>query len=131
MHSFDRAHPLLLVGSEYANLITAIELVHLGPAGVPAAVKTQLGWAPQGTDGLLQHQVRTQQCLWASVGSARDYIYQHVEHLWQLNVLAYQSEKLVMRFRQDQEVVETLEAKTLVMFHTMPPPSFRSEAHHP
>eukprot|EP00064_Thunnus_orientalis_P016010 superscaffoldBa00003085_g16073 len=127
-----RAHPLLLVGSDHANLITAPEPVRLGPAGGPATVHTQLGWALQGPDGLPQYQVRAQQCLWAAVGPTTsddiyqhvEYIYQHVECLWRLDMLPYRSDKLVTRSWQDQEAVGTLEAKT-ERVTILPPPDPR------
>ncbi|XP_065102634.1 uncharacterized protein [Paramisgurnus dabryanus] len=110
--SFDKVQPLLLIGSDYPNLITAKEPIRIGPAGGPAAVNTQLGWVLQGPDGLLSHQVPTQQCLFTSLSPIPDPVYQHVERLWQLDVLPYRSEKLVTRSKQDQRAINMLETKT-------------------
>ncbi|XP_067308995.1 uncharacterized protein [Pseudorasbora parva] len=110
--SFDNVQPLLLIGSDYPNLITGKEPIRLGPAGGPAAVRTQLGWVLQGPDGLLPHQVPAQQCLFTSLTPIRDPVYQHVERLWQLDVLPYRSEKLVTRSKQDQAAVNMLETRT-------------------
>lgn len=43
-----RVQPTLLIGSDFAHLITPIEPVRLGPPGGLAAVKTHLGWMLQG-----------------------------------------------------------------------------------
>ncbi|XP_048056054.1 uncharacterized protein LOC125274030 [Megalobrama amblycephala] len=110
--TFDKVQPLLLIGSDYPNLITAKEPIRLGPAGGPAAVRTQLGWVLQGPDGLLPHQVPSPQCLFTSLTPIRDPVYQHVERLWQLDVLPYRSEKLVTRSKQDQAAVNMLETRT-------------------
>lgn len=100
--SFSKIQPLLLIGSDYPGLITAKEPTRLGPDGGPAAVHPQLGWVLQGQDGLLPHQISPQQCLLTSLSSVRDPILQEVERLWQLDILPYRKEKLVMRSRQDQ-----------------------------
>lgn len=84
--SFNKAYPLLLIGSDYTSLITAKEPICLGPASGPAAVHMQLGWVLQGPDGLLNHQIPVQQCLFTAVTSSQDCIYQHVERLWQLDM---------------------------------------------
>lgn len=59
----DKAHPLLLIGSDYPHLITPIAPVLLGPSGGPAAVRTRLGWTVQGPAKLVHYQLQSQQCL--------------------------------------------------------------------
>ncbi|KAL0151615.1 hypothetical protein M9458_051478 [Cirrhinus mrigala] len=110
--SFSKVQPLLLIGSDYPGLIAAKEPIRLGPDGGPAAVHTQLGWVMQGPDGLLPHQLSPQQCLLTSLSAVRDPILQQVERLWQLDILPYRNEKLVVRSRQDQLAMELLESRT-------------------
>lgn len=112
LQPFERAQPLILIGADHTSLITAKEPIRLGPTGGPAAVHTQLGWALQGPDGLLQHQVPTQQCFLTTLSSPPDDLYKHVEQLWKPDVLPYRSDKLVTRSRQDNEAVEILESMT-------------------
>ncbi|KAI2647089.1 Gag-Pro-Pol polyprotein [Labeo rohita] len=110
--SFNRVQPLLLIGSDYPTLITPKEPIRLGPAGGPVAVRTQLGWVLQGPDGLLPHQVPSPQCLFTSLTPLRDPVYQHVERLWQLDVLPSRSEKMITRSKQDQMAVDMLETRS-------------------
>ncbi|KAJ8411282.1 hypothetical protein AAFF_G00172880 [Aldrovandia affinis] len=63
----NQVQPLLLIGSNYAHLITPIEPVHLGPPGGPAAIKTQLSWTLQGPSKFLKYSLAPQQCLLTSV----------------------------------------------------------------
>ncbi|XP_026112361.1 uncharacterized protein LOC113091129 [Carassius auratus] len=110
--SFARVQPLILIGSDYPTLITPKEPIRLGPAGGPVAVRTQLGWVLQGPDGLLPHQIPSSQCLFTSLTPLRDPVYQHVERLWQLDVLPSRSEKVITRSKQDQMAAYMLETKT-------------------
>ncbi|KAI2646026.1 hypothetical protein H4Q32_024548 [Labeo rohita] len=110
--SFNRVQPLLLIGSDYPTLITPKEPIRLGPAGGPVAVRTQLGWVLQGPDGLLPHQVPSPQCLFTSLTPLRDPVYQHVERLWQLDVLPSRSKKMITRSKQDQMAVDMLETRS-------------------
>ncbi len=110
--SFDRVQSLILIGSDYLTLITPKEPIRLGPAGGPVAVRTQLGWVLQGPDGLLPHQVPSPQCLFTSLTPLRDPIYQHVERLWQIDVLPSRSEKVITRSKQDQMAADMLETRT-------------------
>ncbi|KAI2647359.1 DNA polymerase II large subunit [Labeo rohita] len=110
--ALDKAHPLLLIGSDYSHLITPIAPVLLGPSGGPAAVRTRLGWTVQGPAKLVHYQLQSQQCLNISVVSPSNELFKNVQQLWQLDVLPYKNEKLVTRSKQDQEAINLLEAKT-------------------
>nr|XP_055027021.1 uncharacterized protein LOC129416681 [Misgurnus anguillicaudatus] len=108
-----QAQPLLLIGSDYPHLITAIEPVRLGPPGGPAAVKTRLGWTLQGPSKFLANQLSPKQCLFTSVMSPEAELFNNVQKLWQMDTLPYKSEKLITRSRQDAEAVKMLEEKTV------------------
>lgn len=108
---FNKVQPLVLIGADNTHLIIAKEPVRLSPSGGPAAVHTELGWALQGPDGLAPHQVATT-CYFTCCRPAPDDLYKHVERLWQLDVLPFKSERMVMRSRQDQEAVNLLEERT-------------------
>lgn len=113
LRDLNRVHPVILIGSDYPELITPIEPVRLGPPGGPAAVNTKLGWTLQGPTRLVQQQLQSSQCLHVSTFSPSAELFQHVERLWQLDVLPYRSEKLVTRSRQDKEAIALLEQKTV------------------
>lgn len=81
--------PLLLIGADYTHLITATEPLSLGPKGGPVAIHTALGWVLQGPDGSQSHAAS---CYFTTYGPTTDDIYQHVERLWQLDVLPFCSE---------------------------------------
>ena len=115
LQTLSQVHPVLLIGSDYPHLITPIEPVRLGPPGGPAAVRTRLGWTLQGPTKLVQQQLQPQQCLHVSTFSPSAELLQHVEKLWQLDVLPYRSEKLVSRSRQDKEAIDLLEERTVRM----------------
>lgn len=102
----------MLIGSDHVHLITAIEPVRQGAKGGPIAIHTALGWALQGAEGCDPNQTSVPQCLFLSVASPEDLLYQNVERLWQLDVLPYRSEKVVTRSREDQEAIKLLEDKT-------------------
>ncbi|CAM4529069.1 unnamed protein product [Leuciscus chuanchicus] len=87
--SFKDIVPLLLIGSDHPHLVTPVEPVIFGPPGAPVAVRTSLGWTLQAD------------------------IYQHVERLWQLDVLPWRSEKASTRSRQDKEALECLDKQTV------------------
>lgn len=59
--------------------------------------------------------------------TTRDGIFQEVEHLWQLDVLPYQSKKLAVGFRQVHRAVDNLKAKPVRVpiydIASMPSPS--------
>ncbi len=113
LQSLDRVHPLLLIGSDYPQLITPIEPVRLGPPGGPAAVNTKLGWTLQGPAKYVKGNISSTQCLLTSTLSPSEELSRHVERLWQLDTLPYRSEKLVTRSKRDQEAVKLLEEKTV------------------
>lgn len=112
LQSFNKAQPLLLIGSDYPHLITPVAPVLLGPPGGPAAVKTRLGWTLQGPTKHIKQQSTQSQCLHISTHSPTSELLQNVERLWQMDVIPYRSEKLVTRSRQDQEAVHLLETTT-------------------
>ncbi|KAK7915538.1 hypothetical protein WMY93_011299 [Mugilogobius chulae] len=110
--TMNRVRPLLLIGSDYPHLITPVAPVRLGRHGGPAAVRTTLGWTLQGPIKNVKQPPTTQQCFHISTMSPAVEILQNVEKLWQLDILPYRSEKLVVRSRQDQEAMQLLETKT-------------------
>lgn len=113
LQSLDRVCPLLLIGSDYPQLITPIEPVRLGPPGGPAAVNTKLGWTIQGPTKYIKRCISSSHCLLTSTHSPSEELSRHVERLWQLDMLPYRSEKLVTRSKRDQQAVNLLEAKTV------------------
>ncbi|KAE8289495.1 hypothetical protein D5F01_LYC11197 [Larimichthys crocea] len=113
LHSFNQAQPLLLIGSDYPHLLSPVEPVHLGPPGGPAALKTLLGWTLQGPAKVLKHQASTPQCLLTNTLTPSAELLSHVTRLWQMDVLPYQNEKLIIRSKQDTAAVRMLEEKTI------------------
>lgn len=53
-----------------------------------------------------------QQCLFMSIVCPNDVLYRNVEKLWQLDVLPYRNEKLVVQSREDQEAIKLFECRT-------------------
>ncbi|KAK7881024.1 hypothetical protein WMY93_030613 [Mugilogobius chulae] len=100
--------PLLLIGADCTHLITAKEPVRAGPKGSPTAIHTSLGWALQGPDRMVSTAAS---CYFTSLTQAPDNLYQHVERLWQLDVLPYRNEKLAVRSHLDQEAINILETR--------------------
>lgn len=111
--NLEAVRPVLLIGSDYPHLITAVEPIRLSPPGGPAAIKTRLGWTLQSPVQHLQHEVSGQQCLFTSMAPPKTDLLKQVERLWQIDVLPWQSEKMSIRSRQDQEAVKILESKTV------------------
>lgn len=111
LQTLDRVHPVLLISSDCTHLIIPIEPVQSGPPGGPAAVRTLLGWTLQGPAQGIKHSLNAPQCLFTSTSSSID-LFSHVEKLWQMDMLPYHSEKLVMRSRQDQEAIHLLQEQT-------------------
>lgn len=109
----NEAQPLILIGSDYPHLITPVEPVRLGPPGGPAAVHTRLGWTLQGPSKFLQPLLQPQQCLFVSCLSSEAELFSQVEKLWKLDILPYQSEKVVTRSRQDTDAIRILQEKTI------------------
>ncbi len=73
---------------------------------------TALGWALQGTEESTPSHSSVHQCLFVSTACPDDLLYRNVEKLWQLDILPYRNEKLVVRSREDQEAIKLLECKT-------------------
>ncbi|XP_026219876.1 uncharacterized protein LOC113164689 [Anabas testudineus] len=113
LQSLHCVRPVLLIGSDHPHLITPIEPVRLGPPGGPAAVKTRLGWTLQGPAQGLRYRLSEQQCLFTSTLSPSADIYNHVEKLWQMDILPWRSEKACTRSRQDKEALALLEQRTV------------------
>lgn len=111
MRNLDNVRPVLLIGSDYPHLITPIEPVRFGPPGGPAAIKTRLGWTMQGPVQHLQSETNEQHCLFIATSSPETDLYQHVERLWQMDVLPWRSEKNSTRSRQDHEAIALLDEK--------------------
>ncbi len=109
---FEQVKPLILIGADHPHLLTPIEPVRLGPPGGPAAIRTRLGWTLQGPAHFIQGTACRQQCLFTSVSPQTTELMRNVEKLWQIDVLPFQSEKLVVRSKQDKEAMELLEVKT-------------------
>ncbi|XP_061733574.1 uncharacterized protein LOC133536902 isoform X1 [Nerophis ophidion] len=112
LQTINDAQPLLLIGSDNPHRVTPVEPVRLGPPGGPAAVHTRLGWTLQGPTSLLNHQLSTQQCLFTTCTPPESELLNHVERLWQLDILPYRSERLITRSKQDDQAVRILEQKT-------------------
>lgn len=93
LQNFSKVQPLLLIGADCTHLITAKGPVRFGTRGGPTAVHTALGWALQGPDGLASHATS---CYFTTLKPVPDYLYQHAERLWQLDVLPFRSERLAV-----------------------------------
>lgn len=112
IEQFAQVKPLILIGADNPHLLTPIEPVRLGPPGGPAAIHTRLGWTLQGPARLVQQTLPGQQCLFTTVSPKTTELMANVQKLWQMDVLLFQSDKVVTRLKEDQEAVEMLEAKT-------------------
>ncbi|XP_073718037.1 uncharacterized protein [Misgurnus anguillicaudatus] len=112
LEQLDKVHPVLLIGSDCPHLITPIQPVKLGPPGGPAAVRTRLGWTLQGPTQELSSHLSPEQCFFTSLRPIND-LYANVERLWQMDVLPYQSEKVITRSRQDKESIQLLQENTV------------------
>ncbi|XP_026105544.1 uncharacterized protein LOC113077350 [Carassius auratus] len=112
LQQLDKVHPVLLIGSDCPHLLTPIEPVRLGPPGGPAAVRTCLGWTLQGPTEELSSPLSPDQCFFTSLQPVND-LYANVERLWQMDVLPYQSEKVITRSRQDKESIQLLQENTV------------------
>ncbi len=113
IQSFDKIHPLLLIGADQPHLITPIEPVNLGPPGGPAAIKTRLGWTLQGPAKLLLNPLYPQQVLLISLSSKQTELMRNVAKLWELDILPYRNKKQVTRSREDQVALEILNQGTV------------------
>lgn len=109
----EQVHPVLLIGSDYPHLITRIEPVRLGPPGGPAATKTRLGWMLQDPAQISKLWSMPPQCYFSLSKAATNNLFSHVERLWQMDVLLWQSPKARTRSKQDQYAVDLLKAETV------------------
>ncbi|XP_039514870.1 uncharacterized protein LOC120469772 [Pimephales promelas] len=112
LQPFHKVRPLVLIGSDQVHLITAKEPIRQGSKGGPVAVCTALGWALQGAEMSITGQEPVQQCFFISTDHPDDLLYRNVERLWQLDVLPFRNEKLVVRSRQDKEAMQLLASET-------------------
>ena len=88
LQPIDMVCPLVLIGSDYAHLITATEPVLMGPPGGPLAVHTRLGWALQRPANLIQTQHAT-----PFVTSFKSELLRNVERLWEIDTFPYANER--------------------------------------
>ncbi|XP_067660546.1 uncharacterized protein [Haliotis asinina] len=111
--SIYNAQPVILIGSDYADLILPQEPVHFGPKGAPVAVHTRLGWSLQGqADMHLPRMSQTvEQCLLTSSVHRDPELWRNVEKLWQVDAVP-NGTKDVTRSKQDKQALETLETFT-------------------
>ncbi|XP_039534154.1 uncharacterized protein LOC120483252 [Pimephales promelas] len=112
LQSVDKVKPLLLIGSDMPHLLTPIQPVRRGAEGSPVAICTKLGWVLQGPMCPIQPPKGQQQCLHLMTAPARDELHQHVERLWQIDILPY-NEKLITRSKQDQQSYKLLQSATV------------------
>ncbi|XP_073724410.1 uncharacterized protein [Misgurnus anguillicaudatus] len=112
LQSFHNVRPLVLIGSDHVHLITADRPVRRGLKGGPVAMHTALGWALQGAEDCMPSHESVQQCLFVSTDCPNDLLCRNVEKLWQLDILPYRNEKLVVRSKEDQEAIKLLESRT-------------------
>ena len=112
LKSFNKVRPLVLLGSDHVHLITATEPTRRGSNGGTIAFHTALGWALQGSERCVPEQTSVTQCFFTSFASPDDLLYRNVERLWQLDVLPFRNEKMVVRSREDQDAMNLLETKT-------------------
>ncbi|XP_067219120.1 uncharacterized protein [Chanodichthys erythropterus] len=110
---FNKVQPLLLIGSDYPQLITPNCPIRMGPLGSPIAVHTLLGWTVQGPTTFLQQPSNVSSCLHTAFLSPTQELRQHVERLWQLDILPPRNEKEIVRSRQDKAAFVMLEEKTV------------------
>ncbi|KAM9744816.1 uncharacterized protein ACNS7B_009326 isoform 1-T1 [Menidia menidia] len=113
LHSFTLVQPLLLIGSDYPDLLVPIEPVHVGPPGGPMALKTLLGWTLQGPAKAVRHRSSMSTCMFISTPAPSAELIQNVSKLWQMDVLPYRNEKLVTRSKHDASAINLLEKKTI------------------
>ncbi|KAL0199202.1 hypothetical protein M9458_007742, partial [Cirrhinus mrigala] len=113
LQTFIKVQPLLLIGSDYPQLITPNCPIRMGPLGSPIAVHTLLGWTIQGPTTFLQQPSNVSSCLHTTLLSPTQELRQNVERLWQLDILPLRNEKEVVRSRQDKAALALLEQKTV------------------
>ncbi|KAI4901563.1 hypothetical protein NFI96_009437 [Prochilodus magdalenae] len=109
LQSFHNAQPLVLIGSDNVHLITATEPVRQGNKGGPIAIHTGPYKGPKLVFEI-HHQCTSAFC--SQQSTLMTFSIGKLERLWQLDVLPYRNEKLVVRSREDQEAIQLLENKT-------------------
>ncbi|XP_071104136.1 uncharacterized protein [Haliotis cracherodii] len=115
------AKPLILIGSDNADLILPLQPVRAGPQGTPVAIYTRLGWSLQGP--CASESNRKQHCiLTRTLHEPQLQITDDVERLWKINILPYTT-KQVTRSKLDHFAFKTLEDKTVKV-------TVDSEIHH-
>ena len=105
-----KSRPVILIGSDYSDLIVPSQ-ARWGPNGAPIAVQTKLGWALQGPVHSTKRSGE-QRCYATSILSESSDTMQHVERLWQADVLPYANERQVTRSKQDHKALQILESRT-------------------
>ncbi|XP_048259935.1 uncharacterized protein LOC124119260 [Haliotis rufescens] len=105
------AKPLILIGSDNADLILPLQPVRAGPQGTPVAIYTRLGWSLQGPCAFEPN--RKQHCfLTRTLHEPQLQITDDVERLWKIDILPYTT-KQVTRSKLDHFAFKTLEDKTV------------------
>lgn len=110
LEPIDHVCPLVLIGSDYAHLITPLEPVIMGPPGGPVAIQTRLGWTLQGPASLVQAQ---QMSISYTLTCFKSELFKNVERLWQIDTLPHINEKTVTRSKQDKLALDLLQLKTV------------------
>lgn len=106
----------------HPHLVGAVEQVHLGPGGGPAAVHTCLGWALQGPTTLPEDHLVTSgypspepksdvKFFFLSCTAPGVDFYYTVERLWKMDVFPYQSEKVNTHSKQYKEALAWLDSQ--------------------
>ncbi|XP_046549034.1 uncharacterized protein LOC124259013 [Haliotis rubra] len=109
----NRATPLILVGSDHADLILPMQPIQFGPTGTPVAVCTKLGWSLQGPSPSSQGSSNPDRCLLTSTKPLlKGDLLENVARLWQIDVLPYTG-KDVTRSKQDKQAITTLDSGTV------------------
>lgn len=110
LQAINHARPLVLIGSDYADLITPLDPVVMVPPGGPLVVHTRLGWALQGPASMAHSQ---QLSMSYNLTCFKSELLRNVERLWQIDTLPYINEKTVTRSRQDNLALDLLQSKTV------------------
>ncbi|XP_038071933.1 uncharacterized protein LOC119740637 [Patiria miniata] len=107
----NQASPMLLLGADQTDLIIPQCPIRSGPRGAAVAIYTRLGWTLQGPTG--NHDLQLEQRVFkTSTFPVTNDLLQHVQMLWQADVLPYANDKEVTRSKQDQYALKMLESKT-------------------
>ncbi|KAM9758132.1 uncharacterized protein ACNS7B_005229 [Menidia menidia] len=114
LHSFKQVQPLLLIGSDYPDLLVPIEPVHVGPRGSPIALRTQLGWTLQGPAKVLRHRSSTVTCMYTSTPAPSAEVLQKGSKPSQTDVMPCSNEKPLNRSKQDAAAANLLAVRSQV-----------------